>query len=239
MLKPADSLDPWRNDVHRALRESSPSTFTVPAPIDVSHDGWTGWAWVDGQPCVAPRFAGLVAAARDYHRALAVVVPSRPPFLDEIDDPWSTGDRVAWGELSPAAVPASPQATLLRRLYAAHRPLDLESQLIHGDLPGNVLFLADATRPPAIIDLSPYWRPVGFALAIAAFDAMTWWSTPAEVALAPFADDPDFPQLLVRAATYRIVTETIAHRDDPHAAMRALAENEPVVELIVGMCHIS
>jgi hypothetical protein len=239
VLKPADSLDPWRNDVHRALLASSPSTFTVPAPIDVPHDGWTGWAWVDGRPCVAPRFADLVAVARDYHRALAVVVPSRPSFLDDIDDPWSTGDRVAWGELGPAVVPTSPQETLLRGLYAARRPLDLESQLIHADLPGNVLFPDDATRPPAIIDLSPYWRPVGFALAVAAFDAMTWSSTPPEAALAPFAGDDDFPQLLVRAAIYRIVTETIAYRDDPHRARRALAENEPVVELIVGICHTS
>lgn len=237
MLKPADHLDPWRVGVHRALLASSPSTFTVPAPIDVGHDGWTGWAWVDGRPCVAPRFSDLVTVARDYHGALATAVPSRPSFLDDVDDPWSTGDRVAWGELAAEVVPPSPQAALLRRLFAARRTIDLESQLIHGDLPGNVLFPADTTQPPAIIDLSPYWRPVGYALAITAFDAMVWWSTPPQDALPPFAADPDFPQLLVRAAIYRIVTEAIVYRDDARAAMGALAENEPVVDLIVRICH--
>ena len=233
VLKPADELDPWRADVHRALLAASPSTFTVPAPIDVDHAGWMGWAWVEGRPRVEPRFADLVAAARDYHRCLAAAVPARPAFLDDIDDPWAVGDRVAWEELDADVVPPSPQLPMLRRLFAARRPLALESQLIHGDLPGNMLFPPDADRPPAVIDLSPYWRPVGFALAIAAFDAMAWWSTPPDAGLAPFVDDTDFPQLLVRAAIYRIVTEAIVYRDDPRAAMRSLAENEPVVDLIL------
>jgi len=37
---------------------------------------------------------------------------------------------------------------------------------------GNVLF-ADAS-PPAVIDFSPYWRPAGLALAVAAVDALMW-----------------------------------------------------------------
>lgn len=235
VLKPADGLDPWRADVHRALLAGAPSTFTVPAPVDVGHKGWMGWAWCDGRPRVEPRFFDLIAAARDYHGALAVAVPARPAFLDDRDDPWAVGDRVAWEEIEATAdvVPPSPQLPALRRLFAARRPLALESQLIHGDLPGNMLFPEDSDRPPAIIDLSPYWRPVGFALAIAAFDAMTWWSTPPEVALGPFPNDADFPQLLIRAAIYRIVTEAVVYRDDPRAAMRCLEENEPVVDLIV------
>jgi len=38
--------------------------------------------------------------------------------------------------------------------------------------PGNVLFHPDL--PPAIIDLSPYWRPALFATAIVVIDAMIW-----------------------------------------------------------------
>ncbi len=30
-------------------------------------------------------------------------------------------------------------------------------QLVHGDLTGNLLF--HTSLPPAVIDLSPYWRP--------------------------------------------------------------------------------
>ena len=235
VLKPADALDPWRAEVHRGLLADSPVRFTVPPPIELGHDGWMGWGWVEGRPRVESRWTDLVTAAVDYHRALADVVPDRPGFLDDVDNPWATGDRVAWEEAAVDAVPPSPQSHLLDRLFEARRAVGGAPQLIHGDLPGNVLFAEDRACAPAIIDLSPYWRPVGFALAIAAFDAMTWWSTPADVALAPFAGDADFPQLLVRAAIYRIVTEAIAFRDNPRDAMRCLAENEPVLDLIIGL----
>ncbi len=47
------------------------------------------------------------------------------------------------------------------------------SQLIHGDLSGNVLFAAGL--PPAIIDFSPYWRPVAYASAVVAVDGVLWF----------------------------------------------------------------
>ena len=35
------------------------------------------------------------------------------------------------------------------------------------------MLFADAS-PPAVIDFSPYWRPAGLALAVAAVDALMW-----------------------------------------------------------------
>ena len=43
---------------------------------------------------------------------------------------------------------------------------------MHGDLTGNVLFARGL--PPAVIDFSPYWRPVGFASAVVVGDALLW-----------------------------------------------------------------
>jgi len=60
----------------------------------------------------------------------------------------------------------------LPRLAAALEPVEARSQLIHGDLTGNVLFAEHL--PPAIIDLSPYWRPTSFASAIVIADALVW-----------------------------------------------------------------
>lgn len=43
---------------------------------------------------------------------------------------------------------------------------------MHGDLGGNVVF--HETLPPAVIDVSPYWRPAGYADAIVVADAVAW-----------------------------------------------------------------
>ncbi len=71
-----------------------------------------------------------------FHTAIAD--QPRPAFLDLRDDPWSIGDRVAWDELPVQACPVA--LDLLEPLINARRPVDLASQVVHGDLPGNVLF---------------------------------------------------------------------------------------------------
>src|SRR5205814_7462370 len=112
---------------------------------------------------------------------------------------WSVGDRVAWGEL-----PASKFAHVkhLTRLASALKPIAAPSQLIHGDLTGNVLF--DDRLPPAVIDFSPYWRPTAFAAAIVVADALVWEGAQADI-LAAVAHVEDFAQYLLRALIYRVV----------------------------------
>ncbi len=89
-----------------------------------------------------------------------------------------------------------PLAGQLRSLLAVLRPVRLQAQLVHGDLGGNVLFAAG--EPPAVIDFSPYWRPPGLALAVAAVDALMW-SGAAPVILDELAGQPELDQLLARA----------------------------------------
>jgi hypothetical protein len=76
------------------------------------------------------------------------------------------------------------------------------SGLIHGDLTGNVLF--DDELPPAIIDFTPYWRPLEFQSAIVVADALVWEGAPPELA------DAVAPQYLLRALIYRGVTSIVA-----------------------------
>ena len=58
------------------------------------------------------------------------------------------------GEVGGGRLAVVPEVA---RLVAARRSVDAVSQLVHGDLSGNVL-LAHGL-PPAVIDFSPYWRP--------------------------------------------------------------------------------
>ncbi len=111
-------------------------------------DGWCAWERVEG--CYEERrWPDIIAVGERFHAALAGV--PQPEFIVRRSDPWAIADRVAWGELAPAGF---SRVKHLPRLVAALRPLTTPSQLVHGDLTGNVLFAAGL--PPAIIDVSPY-----------------------------------------------------------------------------------
>ena len=123
-------------------------------------DGWCATEYLAGE-YAERRWPQVIAVGERFHAALRGI--PRPGFLDGRASPWAVGDRVAWDEIPVAQF---AQVTHLARLAAALRPVSAPSQLIHGDLGGNVLF--HEQLPPAIIDFSAYWRPAGFASAIAA-----------------------------------------------------------------------
>jgi uncharacterized protein (TIGR02569 family) len=189
----------WQAEILRRVR---PHGVRVAPPRrahdgSLAVDGWTAWEYVAGRH-EARRWIDAIRAGDAFHAALAG--ERRPAFLDRRTDPWSVGDRVAWGEL-----PTSDFADVrhVERLAAAMRPLRAPSQLVHGDLGGNVLF-ADGL-PPGVIDFSPYWRPVGFAAAVVVADALVWEGAGASI-LNGVADVAAFDQLLLRALVYRLVT---------------------------------
>jgi uncharacterized protein (TIGR02569 family) len=129
----------------------------------------------------------------------------RPSFLDLRQDPWAIGDRVAWEELPAAEFTSVPH---LDRLVSARWPVHARSQLIHGDLAGNVLF--DDPQPPAIIDFSPYWRPPAFASAIVVADALVWEDADDSI-LDTLSGVDAGAQFLLRALIYRSVTARLFH----------------------------
>jgi len=121
--------------------------------------------------------------------------------MDHADDWWRRGDAVAWDDRTP--VGPEPYLALLERLLGLRRPVGSRSQLVHGDLCGNVLF--DRADRAVIIDFSPYWRPAEWASAVVAVDAYEWEEAGPDALL--WLDDVDpSRQLLVRAAIYRIAT---------------------------------
>jgi hypothetical protein len=77
------------------------------------------------------------------------------------------------------------------------------SQLIHGDLGGNVLF--HHALPPAVIDVSPYWRPAAYAAAIVVADAVAWGGAEDDLVERLLRQQGD--QLLLRAVLFRVATD--------------------------------
>ncbi len=239
VLKPADSARAgrWLAEVYDAL--TGPG-FRVPRPVRAVTGDWVahGWAcyqWVPGAAVdwsgVSPRWPEMVAVSRALHAALAGVPV--PAWRGTVENPWTIGDQVAWGERDPGPLlgPAAGQlAGQVRRLLAALRPVDLPNQLIHADLAGNVLFAAG--MPPAVIDFSPLERPAGLPLAIAAVDALQWQQARPEV-LDQLAGEPELDQLLARALIYRQVTE-IVRRAGTAGIDAAARTGQPVTDLILA-----
>jgi len=205
VLKPAE-LDPeeleWQARIYGQVRRAGFRLARPRLAADGSRcvDGWYATEYVTGQH-EERRWAEIIAVGERFHEALRGF--PRPSFLDRRSSPWAIGDRVAWGEL-----PASEfrHVRHLPELVCALRPVTAPSQLIHGDLTGNVLF--DSQEPPAVIDFSPYWRPTAYASAIVIADALVWEGADIRV-LDAVSHLDDFGQYLARALIFRSVTDWI------------------------------
>jgi hypothetical protein len=185
----------------------SPDVVRVPEPIAPrattgspvwSVDGWGAHVLVPGRDLDLPREIDLVREASDAFHSLVRDLP-RPGFLDDREDPWAFGDRLAWEGIEPEG--DTETLGVIARLRAELRPVASESQVIHGDILPNVLIAQG--RPPAVIDWPPYYRPGPFANAVAVTDAVTFRGAPLEL-LDLWATGRDWDQLLLRALLYRL-----------------------------------
>jgi uncharacterized protein (TIGR02569 family) len=226
VLKPSEGDDEarWRAGVLAALPDSPHFRVARPVPAadgDWLAHGWEATGWVAGRPD-PKRPDDVVRAGAAFHQAVAGL--PRPAFLDTRDNPWATGDRLAWGNPS-----VRRPSALLDQLLAERRPVHLPAQIVHGDLLGNVLFAAGET--PVVIDWAPYWRPTVWASAVTVLDAMVWHGF--DVALARrWQHLPEWGQMLLRAAIYRLGTwDAAGWAGEPEDAYR------PVVRDITGFLH--
>lgn len=171
--------------------------------------GWTAHRFVAGR--TAARFDEIRVAGAALHEALTDV--PEPRFLRERTDLASWADRLAWGELldTEERLGHGHGATVYRELAAFRRPVASPSQVVHGDLFSRVLFAGDAD--PAVVAVAPFWRPAGWALAVLAVDAVARGGAPIEV-VGEWADGPDWPQLVRRAALFRLAA-SLAHPRTP------------------------
>jgi hypothetical protein len=164
-------------------------------------DGWAASRWVEGTsvPEAGPtpeRWARALEGGRAFHRSVAGL--RRPSFIDRRDSWWARADRRAWGAAG-AAEPVAPLAATAALLERTCRPLG-ESQVVHADLGGNVLLAEELD--PAVIDVSPYWRPPAYAEGVLVADALCWYGADASL-----LDDLGVPvPAVARAMLFRLWT---------------------------------
>ncbi len=212
VVKPADRDEAeieWEAALFASIRRDG---FRVAPPrraLDgrFAHDGWVASERVAGYHKPGC-WAEIIAVGEKFHAALAAI--RRPAaIIDARTDRWAVGDRVAWGEL-PAA--DFVEAAHISRLATVLRPVEASSQVIHGDLTGNVLF--EPGLPPAIIDFVPRWRPAGFAAAVVVADALVWEGADKSL-LDAVSHIPELDQFFVRALIYRLVADSLNRVGEP------------------------
>jgi uncharacterized protein (TIGR02569 family) len=201
--------------------------------------GWRADTYIAGTP--EPRHDEVVLVADRLHEATAtlerprfLLQPPAPPHTDV--DVFTAADRAAWEEVplrsaraAGMAEPTAPDGVqsveMLRTLAKLRKPVDLPSQVVHGDLFGTVLFAGAAA--PGITDIVPYWRPAPWAAAVAVVDALAWGGADTEL-IQRWSDQPEWPQMMLRATMFRLAV----HALHPRSTAGALPGLQRVVELV-------
>jgi uncharacterized protein (TIGR02569 family) len=205
VLKPVDvsvaELD-WQASVLGSIR---PQKVRLATPVRsklgaLVVDGWTASPFLDGRH-ERGRWVEIIEVGVRLSRALAAL--PRPDFLDRRTGPWATADRMAWGEVPIGAL---QRIDHIAQLAAMRRPTNAASQIIHGDLAGNVLFAKGV--PPAVIDFSPFWRAPAYATAMVVGDAVVWEGAGANF-LSALEGGPDRGQYFIRAVLFRAIVDAL------------------------------
>jgi uncharacterized protein (TIGR02569 family) len=162
-------------------------------------DGWIAYSAIEGRSN-PDRWKDLAAVARRF--ASVFRDETRPAFIDERTHAWAQADRVAWDESAPGVLP--DRVTRLDELARAKKPIADPAGIVHGDVAGNVLFARG--KPAAVIDLTMYWRPVEYSVAIVAVDSVCFGGAPLSI-FETISESEYFAQHLVRAAIFRLYTD--------------------------------
>lgn len=185
--------------------ESLPATSTVRTarPVRatdgrIAVDGWSATPFLVGSP-IDNAWEQIATAGRALSNEFTGT--AAPEWFTQRDDAWAVADRVAWDEAPlPATAPGWLYALAERRSC-----VDSPSTLIHGDLTGNTLF--HPGLPPAVIDFSPYFRPLEYAVAIVAVDAVCFEG--AQRGVRELVRGAEAQQLILRAILFRAITDVV------------------------------
>ena len=150
-----------------------------------------------------------------------------PDFISKRNNPWAIADRATWDEQTIAHHPILQEQ--LSRLQKLLKPIDLPSQIIHGDFTGNILF--HGSLPPAIIDFTPYFRPKDFAKAIILVDAIVWEGADKSI-FELVKDLPEIKQLVIRAEMRRLIEIEECANYFQKGSLEEIEAHKPLIEFI-------
>ena len=237
VVKPCDDVREMQGllPVLDTLREDG---FRIAPPVSARDgrwvvDGWVASRLIAGTAGLVGREAEAVDACRALHAALRDAYPHADPpdWLTHRADVWQQAMALAWGETDAGDLLRGEAAREVTALQQRLRPVDdLPPQITHGDPCGDNVLFADGL-PPAIIDMPPYWRAAGYAIAVILADAVAWEGSSPDV-LDFGRNEPHFAQLLLRACLFRIAVA--AMRCEPGSLRKRLRRYGPALAWSAG-----
>jgi len=209
--------------------------FRLPKPIrtkcgDIVYDGWQAWEYIKGKH-KKERWKEKIEVCLRFHHAIADF--PKPIYFDRREqNPWVLADKVAWNEMKIEH--HSRIAPAVNQLRKCLHGVNEKSQLIHGDFGGNILFSDDL--PPAVIDFSPYWRSVEFAIGVIIADAIVWEG--ADESLIEVGNKfNNFYQHLARAELRRIIELEILYKMYGWKMLEQIEAHLPLIRAISIRCN--
>ena len=178
--------------------------FRVPKPIPAKNgawvfDGWTANGFLSGEHRPG-HYTQIIELSMVFHQSL--VNTPKPDWFDNREDVFALADKMAWGEIPIPDFDITNGP--LKKIFGLLHINRLPNQLVHGDWsPGQILF--HDTLPPAVLDMTPYFRPENYPIADMLVSSIVDKNTdPSILDLGiPIAD---FDQLALRALIFRICT---------------------------------
>ena len=236
----------------RVREELNVTGLRVATPVR-SHDGrhvvsgWRADRAVSGRP--EARADETIAWSDRINASLAAV--ERPRYVRRpAARPWSETDLFAFAE--SAAWDGDPERDLAPGMedhgtsFATHRAAALlgakglirhrrpveapVSGVVHGDLARGLLF--DSSSEPALTEVVPYLRPASWSAAVVAVDHLSWGTVDSGV-LYRWRHLDDWPQMVLRAAVFRLAVHAL-HSGSRPAAMDGLQSMARQVGDFVG-----
>lgn len=193
--------------------------------------GWRADRVVSGRP--EARADETIAWSARINAALADVERPRPAARPA-RRPWAETDLFAFAEA--AAWDGDPELDLAPGMedrgtsFATHRaaallgatglirhrrPVEMSSAgVVHGDLARGLLF--DSSAEPALTDVVPYARPASWSAAVIAVDHLSWGTVDPGV-LSRWRHLEQWPQMVLRAAVFRLAVHALHSGSRPHA----------------------
>lgn len=191
----------WIAEINNSLTGDK---FRVPKPFQAKdgswvYNGWTASEFLEGEHRPG-HYAEAIELSKKFHKTLEGI--TKPSWYDKKTDVFPLSDRMAWGELPLPDFEITNKP--LQKIFGLLRPNNLPFQLIHGDWGmGQILF--HDTQPPAVLDMTPYFRPADYPIADMLIGAMA--NDGVDMSILNLGRGiKDFDQLLLRALVFRTCT---------------------------------
>ncbi|KAH8884191.1 hypothetical protein GQ53DRAFT_797970 [Thozetella sp. PMI_491] len=202
VLKPSDDdvETQWVSELTTSLLERAPTSYRLATPDQVVGRPESG---ISAPEC---RFRDALRVNETFNADLKVAVRERTFATSRQSNRWNKASRVTWEEVRLYEIEGVNKEWWLGKI----RHLLDRSALARRPFPenGDILWENNPALPPAIIDLTLYWRPAEDSSAIAVADGLAWFGE--GQGLIMFYGPSDLRlQLLVRALHWRILTFAI------------------------------